>query len=47
MSMLNDRRLHDAVWLQGRRSADDDRQIGRWSRCAGDMGRYVPVLQSC
>ena len=28
------------VMLQGRRSADDERQIGRWARCAGDMGRY-------
>lgn len=27
-------------FYRGRRSADDDRQIGRWSRCAGDMGRW-------
>ena len=30
--------------LQGRRSADDERQIGRWARCAGDMGRWCPDL---
>lgn len=27
-------------FYQGRRSADDERQIGRWARCAGDMGRW-------
>ena len=29
---------------QGRRSADDERQIGRWARCAGDTGRWNPDL---
>ena len=27
-------------FYQGRRSADDERQIGRWLRCAGDTGRW-------
>ncbi len=33
-------------FAQGRRSADDDRQIGRWSRCAGNMGRYAGTLSA-
>ncbi|XP_052807409.1 uncharacterized protein LOC128236534 [Mya arenaria] len=27
-------------YYQGRRTSDDDRQIGRWLRCAGDTGRW-------
>ncbi|CAL4099966.1 unnamed protein product, partial [Meganyctiphanes norvegica] len=27
-------------YYQGRRSEDDDRQIGRWNRCTGDKGRW-------
>ncbi|XP_076445586.1 uncharacterized protein LOC143283287 [Babylonia areolata] len=27
-------------FYQGRRTADDDRQIGRWLRCAGTTGRW-------
>ncbi|KAL4233085.1 hypothetical protein ACF0H5_007770 [Mactra antiquata] len=27
-------------FYQGRRSSDDERQIGRWLRCAGDTGRW-------
>ena len=27
-------------FYQGRRSEDDDRQIGRWDRCAGEKGRW-------
>ena len=27
-------------FYQGRRTADDDRQIGRWLRCAGRTGRW-------
>lgn len=27
-------------FYQGRRSADDDRQVGRWLRCAGPTGRW-------
>ncbi|MPC27547.1 hypothetical protein E2C01_020720 [Portunus trituberculatus] len=27
-------------YYQGRRSEDDERQIGRWSRCAGLKGRW-------
>lgn len=40
-SSLPEVRQRTEQWklLQGRRSADDERQIGRWARCAGDMGR--------
>ncbi|XP_060607044.1 uncharacterized protein LOC132759309 [Ruditapes philippinarum] len=27
-------------FYQGRRTGDDERQIGRWLRCAGDTGRW-------
>ena len=27
-------------FYQGRRTADDNRQIGRWLRCAGTTGRW-------
>ncbi|XP_063850615.1 uncharacterized protein LOC135094451 isoform X2 [Scylla paramamosain] len=27
-------------YFQGRRTEDDERQIGRWSRCAGPKGRW-------
>ena len=27
-------------FYQGRRTADDERQIGRWLRCAGTTGRW-------
>jgi len=33
-------------FYQGRRTEDDERQIGRWSRCAGDKGRWKNNLIS-
>lgn len=33
-------------FYQGRRSEDDDRQIGRWMRCAGSKGRWKNNLIS-
>lgn len=27
-------------FYRGRRSADDERQVGRWLRCAGPTGRW-------
>ena len=47
---LSMRATHDSMCMffttvcfrfyQGRRTADDDRQIGRWLRCAGPTGRW-------
>ena len=33
-------------FFQGRRSEDDERQIGRWLRCAGETGRWKNNLIS-
>ena len=33
-------------FYQGRRTQDDDRQIGRWSKCAGEKGRWKNNLIS-
>lgn len=33
-------------FYQGRRTEDDERQIGRWSRCCGDKGRWKNNLIS-
>jgi len=33
-------------FYQGRRTEDDERQIGRWSRCAGEKGRWKNNLIS-
>jgi len=33
-------------FYQGRRTEDDERQIGRWSRCAGETGRWKNNLIS-
>ena len=31
-------------FYQGRRSDDDDRQVGRWCKCAGEKGRWKQNL---
>ena len=33
-------------FYQGRRTSDDERQIGRWLRCAGETGRWKNNLIS-
>ena len=33
-------------FYQGRRTEDDERQIGRWKRCAGETGRWKNNLIS-
>ena len=33
-------------FYQGRRTEDDERQIGRWARCAGETGRWKNNLIS-
>ena len=36
--------LPDRRFYQGRRTKDDDRQIGRWRGVAGERGRWKRIL---
>ena len=33
-------------FYQGRRTEDDERQVGRWAKCAGERGRWKNNLIS-